>query len=248
MGIERRDTKDDIEYLARKLVNLKLWSNESGKPWRKSAKDNGYGVLLVSQFTLHAVLKGNKPDFHMSMVPDQASTCFDEFVKRVEMEYGKKEAVETGIFGAKMEVDLVNDGPVTLILDSQEIGIKRRVSKKTEKNIESKSASVNNNSQQEKKKKKKKKKIQLSEEDAMRKSKLILQVNELRNTVRDLRKQKGKEEGIEDKIALYTQEIDGITKEIRAIISTASAKSQSSSASPLPRTTTTEAAVSSEEK
>ena len=157
-------------------------------------------------------------------------------------------AVETGIFGAKMEVDLVNDGPVTLILDSQEIGIKRRVSKKTEKNIESKSASVNNNSQQEKKKKKKKKKIQLSEEDAMRKSKLILQVNELRNTVRDLRKQKGKEEGIEDKIALYTQEIDGITKEIRAIISTASAKSQSSSASPLPRTTTTEAAVSSEEK
>ena len=48
MGIERRDTKDDIEYLARKLVNLKLWSSESGKPWRKSAKDNGYGVLLVS--------------------------------------------------------------------------------------------------------------------------------------------------------------------------------------------------------
>ena len=107
VGIERRDTKDDIEYLARKLVNLKLWSNESGKPWRKSAKEKNFGVLLVSQFTLHAVVKGNKPDFHMSMVPDKASECFDQFVKRVEMEYGKKEAVEKGEFGAKMEVDLV---------------------------------------------------------------------------------------------------------------------------------------------
>ena len=107
VGIERRDTKDDIDYLARKLVNLKLWSNESGKPWRKSAKEKNFGVLLVSQFTLHAVLKGNKPDFHMSMVPDKASECFDQFVKRVEMEYGKKEAVEKGEFGAKMEVDLV---------------------------------------------------------------------------------------------------------------------------------------------
>eukprot|EP00938_MAST-03A_sp_MAST-3A-sp1_P002041 g2041.t1 len=109
VGIERRDTKDDIEYLARKLVNLKLWSNETGKPWRKSAKEKNFGVLLVSQFTLHAVLKGNKPDFHMSMVPDKASECFDQFVKRVEMEYGKKEAVEKGEFGAKMEVDLVNE-------------------------------------------------------------------------------------------------------------------------------------------
>jgi len=172
----------------------------------------------VSQFTLHAVLKGNKPDFHMSMVPDKANQCFDEFVKRVEMEYGKKEAVESGVFGAKMEVELVNDGPVTLILDSQEIGFKRR-------SIDTKKESDHCEGVKKKKKKKPKKKIQLSKEDEIRKVKLILQCNALRNRLREMRKKKGKEEGIEEMMASCNEEINALSKEIREIISSASAAS-----------------------
>ena len=116
-------------------------------------------------------------------------------------------------------------------MDSQEIGIKRRVPKNEKGGSDTKAAET------PKKKKKKKKKIQLSEEDKMRKSKLILEVNGFRNTLRELKKKQGKEEGIEEKIASCTKQIDLLSEQIRKIISAASAAAQSASP-PSPPTTT----------
>ena len=82
---------------------------------------------MVSQFTLHGKLKGNRPTFHGSMPGDAASDFFDRFVLAVSKEYGSSDNVATGLFGKKMEVSIVNDGPVTIFLDSQEIGFKRRI-------------------------------------------------------------------------------------------------------------------------
>jgi len=125
VGIEQRDTNDDIEWASKKLLNLRLWPDDKKRPWQGSLSSNGYGLLLVSQFTLHGYLKGNRPDFHRSMEPKQASDYFDKFVRACQRHHADK--VETGIFGAKMKVSIENDGPVTLILDSQEIGFKRRI-------------------------------------------------------------------------------------------------------------------------
>ena len=80
-------------------------------------QDLGFGILLVSQFTLHSVLKGNRPDFHGSMAPDAARAYFADFVAAVR---AKHDVVATGTFGAKMQVALTNDGPVTISLDSSD--------------------------------------------------------------------------------------------------------------------------------
>ena len=145
VGIGAGDTAAvDGAYLARKIVNARLWpkSGAADAPaWSKSAKQNGYQVLLVSQFTLHGFLKGNKPDYHLSMPPAAARDLFAEFVALVEGEMygwtrdkgGKKIAkpapsdpsqrqVLEGVFGAMMAVELVNDGPVTLQLDTEVTG------------------------------------------------------------------------------------------------------------------------------
>ena len=145
VGIGATDTAAvDGAYLARKIANARLWpasAEAGGAAWQRSAKANGYPVLLVSQFTLHGFLKGNKPDYHLSMPPDAARDLFGDFVALVEGEFygwtrdkgGKKIAKPTpedpadrkvfqGEFGALMAVELVNDGPVTLQLDSELTG------------------------------------------------------------------------------------------------------------------------------
>ena len=126
-GISREDTREDRDWCAAKLLSVRLWPHEAtGKPWAASAASKELEVLLVSQFTLHAVLKGNKPDFHKSMAPSEAEPFFDEFVAAVRAKHVSAEKVQAGKFGAKMEVALVNDGPVTLILDSDEAGFKKQ--------------------------------------------------------------------------------------------------------------------------
>ena len=122
VGIESSDTDKDLEYCANKLVNLKLWSEVTDGPvrrqWKSSVMEVGGGVLLVSQFTLYArTTKGTKPDFHRAMAGPDARVMFDRFVEMVKTRYPGG-YVGVGAFGEYMNVSLVNDGPVTIIVES----------------------------------------------------------------------------------------------------------------------------------
>mmetsp|Transcript_22326 Transcript_22326/g.26860 ORF Transcript_22326/g.26860 Transcript_22326/m.26860 type:complete len:155 (-) Transcript_22326:195-659(-) len=119
VGIKDGDTDADADYICRKILGARLFENtDSGKAWDKSVVDKGYEIILVSQFTLYGFFKGNKPDFHHAMPPGQAKDFYDSFVKRVRDSY-KGGTVEDGVFGAKMTVNITNDGPVTLNIDSE---------------------------------------------------------------------------------------------------------------------------------
>ncbi|CAD5226959.1 unnamed protein product [Bursaphelenchus xylophilus] len=120
VGIAEGDTDVDIEYGVRKLMNLRLFDNpESGKRWDKSVKDLDLEILCVSQFTLHAVLKGNKLDFHRAMNPTEAPKFYEKFLNQLKSSY-KIDKVKDGRFGAHMNVSIENDGPVTINLDSKD--------------------------------------------------------------------------------------------------------------------------------
>ena len=123
VGIGVDDDDGDMEYIARKVFNTKLWPSEDGsKQWARSAKDCDFDVLFISQFTLHAELKGNKPSYHRAASPTTAEPLYDAFIEHTRANYlaaAGKGKIECGEFGAMMEVDIQNDGPVTLILDSK---------------------------------------------------------------------------------------------------------------------------------
>jgi len=121
LGICREDTAKDAEYISRKIINLRLFDDESGKRWAKSVKDKNLEILCVSQFTLHAFLKGNKPDFHKSMDGQLSKPLFDTTLQMMEKAF-RKDKVKTGVFGAMMKVEIVNDGPVTITIDSHQAG------------------------------------------------------------------------------------------------------------------------------
>jgi D-tyrosyl-tRNA(Tyr) deacylase len=117
VGIATDDTPDDIAWLAGKIVQQKLFPDESGR-MNLSVSESGGGVLVVSQFTLLASThKGTKPSWHRAAPPEVAVPLYEEFVCVMETAIGRP--VATGKFGAMMEVSLVNDGPVTLVLDSR---------------------------------------------------------------------------------------------------------------------------------
>jgi D-tyrosyl-tRNA(Tyr) deacylase len=117
VGIATDDTPDDIAWLAGKIVQQKLFPDESGR-MNLSVAESGGGVLVVSQFTLLAsTRKGTKPSWHRAAPPEVAVPLYEEFVRVMETATGRP--VATGKFGAMMEVSLVNDGPVTLVLDSR---------------------------------------------------------------------------------------------------------------------------------
>ncbi|KJH51494.1 D-tyrosyl-tRNA(Tyr) deacylase [Dictyocaulus viviparus] len=125
VGISRDDNDDDIEYIVRKILNVRLFEADN-KRWEKSVKDEQLEVLCVSQFTLHAYLKsnqyyhfyGNKLDFHNSMSPQDASVFYGRFMDKLRDSY-LSEKVKDGRFASMMNVEIVNDGPVTIILDSK---------------------------------------------------------------------------------------------------------------------------------
>lgn len=118
-GLKDGDTKDDAEFISRRLLNARLWPSADGKKsWDQSVVQKGYEVLLVSQFTLFGLMKGNKPDFHIAMPPSQAQEAYSNFVGLVRSSY-LADKVQDGVFGAMMEVQLVNDGPVTMAFDSE---------------------------------------------------------------------------------------------------------------------------------
>lgn len=116
LGVEPTDTAADIEWLAGKLVALRIFDDESGV-MNRSVADIGGGVLLVSQFTLLAsTKKGTRPSWHRAAKPDIAVPLYEAFHRKIEELLGR--SVPTGVFGADMKVGLVNDGPVTLVIDS----------------------------------------------------------------------------------------------------------------------------------
>ena len=119
-GIGQDDTDDDLEWVARKLVDLRIFDDERGV-MNRSVRDVDGAILAVSQFTLYgSTHKGNRPSWSAAAPPDIARPRFDAFVARLAAQLGKP--VPTGVFGAQMLVSLVNDGPVTLWIDSRQRG------------------------------------------------------------------------------------------------------------------------------
>ena len=125
-GITTTDKQPDMDWMSGKILSTRLWESNSKKPWQESVNSLNCEVMIVSQFTLHGVLKGNKPDFHASMNPTDADIFFNAFVQQVQTKHpGGASKVGVGVFGADMAVSLVNDGPVTLMLDTDEAGFKK---------------------------------------------------------------------------------------------------------------------------
>lgn len=117
LGIEATDDKTDIEWLCKKIVNLRIFSDEEGK-MNDSIKDVEGEIIVVSQFTLHAsVKKGTRPSFTKAAAPTIAIPLYEQFIQVLESMLPQK--IQTGVFGADMQVQLINDGPVTIILDSK---------------------------------------------------------------------------------------------------------------------------------
>lgn len=123
-GIHRDDDTSKFDQAVNRLLNLRLWESnpdlkdpaKKTKAWDSSVRDNEYEILVVSQFTLFGVLNGNKPDFHNAKKADEARVMFDDFVARLRKAY-VPERIQTGAFGEYMDVQLANDGPVTLTLE-----------------------------------------------------------------------------------------------------------------------------------
>lgn len=117
VGVEDADTQEDIDWLVKKIVGLRIFNDENGV-MNLSVQDVGGGLLAVSQFTLMAsTKKGNRPSYIRASKGDYAQPMYDKFCQALEKESGKK--VEKGIFGADMKVSLLNDGPVTIIMDTK---------------------------------------------------------------------------------------------------------------------------------
>ncbi len=117
VGIEDADTAEDITWLSGKIVNLRIFDDENRVP-NISVKDTGGDILLVSQFTLHAsTKKGNRPSYIKAGKPDVAEPLYEKMIAQLETDLGKK--IFTGEFGADMKVMLLNDGPVTILIDTK---------------------------------------------------------------------------------------------------------------------------------
>jgi D-aminoacyl-tRNA deacylase len=117
LGIEDADNSEDIEWLSNKIVNLRIFNDDAGI-MNKSLLETGGGILLVSQFTLHAsTKKGNRPSYIRASKPEIAIPLYQKMIGQLDADLGKK--IETGVFGADMKVELLNDGPVTIVIDTK---------------------------------------------------------------------------------------------------------------------------------
>ena len=117
LGIEDADTAEDIGWLSSKIVNLRIFNDEKGV-MNISIKDVAGNILLISQFTLHAsTKKGNRPSYIKASKPEIAIPIYEKMITQLSLDLGKE--IQTGIFGANMKVELLNDGPVTIVIDSK---------------------------------------------------------------------------------------------------------------------------------
>jgi D-aminoacyl-tRNA deacylase len=118
LGIEDADTQEDIDWLSAKIINLRVFNDSEGVMNLALRETNG-GLLLVSQFTLHAsTKKGNRPSYIRAAKPLVAIPLYEQMILRLQADLGK--IIQTGVFGADMQLELVNDGPVTIIIDSKQ--------------------------------------------------------------------------------------------------------------------------------
>jgi D-tyrosyl-tRNA(Tyr) deacylase len=117
IGITDDDTQEDINWLSNKIINLRIFNDAAGV-MNCSVSETGGDILLISQFTLHAsTKKGNRPSYIRASKPEIAIPVYQNLIRQLELDLGKK--VETGIFGADMKVELMNDGPVTILIDTK---------------------------------------------------------------------------------------------------------------------------------
>jgi D-tyrosyl-tRNA(Tyr) deacylase len=117
VGVETDDTAADADWLAAKIAGLRVLADDAGK-MNRSVRETGGGVLVISQFTLHAdTAKGNRPSFLRAARPEEAIPLYERFIARLEADLGRP--VPRGVFGADMQVSLVNNGPVTIPIDSR---------------------------------------------------------------------------------------------------------------------------------
>ncbi|RCH84066.1 D-tyrosyl-tRNA(Tyr) deacylase [Rhizopus stolonifer] len=118
LGIATDDTDKDVDYMVNKILNVRVF-DDNGVMWKKGVKDAGLELLCVSQFTLQGTaVKGNKPDFHRAMKTEPAKAMYQQFLIKLGKAY-EPSKIQDGVFGAMMLVDIANDGPVTLELDSR---------------------------------------------------------------------------------------------------------------------------------
>lgn len=118
LGIEEEDSEEDIDWLCRKIINMRIFNDENDK-MNESLKTTDGDAIVVSQFTLHAsTKKGNRPSFIKAAKPEIAEPLYLKFISKFEKELGKD--IGSGVFGGDMKVELLNDGPVTILLDSKE--------------------------------------------------------------------------------------------------------------------------------
>ncbi len=118
LGVEDADTQEDVEWLSSKIINLRIFNDENGV-MNVSIKDSGGDIILVSQFTLHAsTKKGNRPSYIKAARPEIAIPLYEKMILQLQLDLGKP--IQTGEFGADMKVSLLNDGPVTIVIDSKQ--------------------------------------------------------------------------------------------------------------------------------
>lgn len=119
VGLHQHDTQEDLEYCCKRLLACKLWENDSGAGWRHGVKQRGLEVLCVSQFTLYGTLsKKHQPDYKLSMKNEPAQKMYNDFLDMLKFNY-EADKIKDGVFGAMMDVALVNDGPVTIVIESE---------------------------------------------------------------------------------------------------------------------------------
>jgi D-aminoacyl-tRNA deacylase len=117
LGIEDADGDEDIQWLSGKIVNLRIFNDDAGV-MNRSVLEEGGGILLVSQFTLHAsTKKGNRPSYIRASKPPVAIPLYEKMIAQLEKDLGKR--IECGVFGGDMKVELLNDGPVTIVMDTK---------------------------------------------------------------------------------------------------------------------------------
>ena len=117
LGIEDADTDEDIEWLSGKIINLRIFNDKDGV-MNESVIDKKGELLLVSQFTLHAsTKKGNRPSYIKASKPETAIPIYERMIRQLSKDLGKE--IKTGVFGADMKVELLNDGPVTIVIDTK---------------------------------------------------------------------------------------------------------------------------------
>lgn len=117
LGIEDADGDEDLQWLSGKIVNLRIFNDDAGV-MNRSVLEEGGGILLVSQFTLHAsTKKGNRPSYIRASKPPVAIPLYEKMIAQLEKDLGKR--IECGVFGGDMKVELLNDGPVTIVMDTK---------------------------------------------------------------------------------------------------------------------------------